>query len=57
MEIHFHGLTVLQGSQLNVVGGSEVLKLQVQSKVRLEAWSPSVSFGKLNHFFELCVVS
>lgn len=48
MEIHFHGLTVLQGTELNIVGGSELLKLQVESKVRLEAWSPHISFGELN---------
>ena len=46
MEIHFHGLVTLQGSELNLAGGSELLKLQVCSKVRLEAYSPSVSFGK-----------
>lgn len=57
MEIHFHGLTVLQGTEMNIVGGSEMLKLQVQSKVRLEAWSPSVSFGKRDFLRELGFVS
>lgn len=46
MEIHFHGLAVSQGSELQIVGGSELLKLQVESKVRLEAWTANVSFGK-----------
>lgn len=47
MEINFHGLKVLQGTDLHVVGGSELLKLQIESKVRLESWAPSVSFGEL----------
>lgn len=51
MEIHFHGLTVLQGSELSVVGGSELLKLQVASKVRLEPFQPSVSFGETLAFY------
>lgn len=46
MEIHFHGLKLLQGSAVNVIGGSELVKLQVASQVRLEAYSPSVSFCK-----------
>lgn len=45
MEVHFHGLTTLQGKHVSIAGGSELLKLQVTSKVRLEAYSPSVSFG------------
>lgn len=46
MQIDFHGLTLDTGSQLFIVGGTSLPRLQVTSKIRLEAFSPSISFGE-----------
>lgn len=46
LDVQFHGLTAVQGRQITVLGGSELVKLQIESKVRLENFSPSISFGE-----------
>jgi hypothetical protein len=47
MEIHFHGITLDTGNSLTVIGGAALPRLQVSSGIRLEEFSPAVSFGAL----------
>ena len=62
MEIHFHGITLDTGKELTVLGGGSLPRIQVTSKVRLEVFSPSISFGKsivltfacIYNAYELC---